>query len=146
METNSQEVRESASLHREQQTCGRCCHRNLEEDHVSRCKKFSNTFMDNKVPKQLCQNPDRRSQLTERVDNQKSTKVPNGARSLPASSSEPQGLMFQGVVLQPQAGPGAPTRSRGSAACPSTRHKALKPKQLVRERYSTAGARSENKT
>lgn len=97
MQTNSREVRESPSSHREQQTCGKCCPRSLEEDHGSRCK-CSNTFMDNKVPKQLCQNPDRRSWLTERVDNQKSTKLPNRARSLPAPSCEPQDLMFQGAA------------------------------------------------
>lgn len=140
---NAQEVRESTSLDREQQTCGTCCHRNLEEDHVSRCKKCSNTFMDSKVPKQLCQNPDRRSQLTKHTDNRKWTKLPNGVRSIPASSSEPQDLMFQGVASTP-IGRAWSTNTQQGQHCLS-KHKA-ESVEIKATRERNVRARSENKT
>lgn len=127
-------------MHKEQQADGRCCHRNLEEDHASRCKKGSNTFIDSKVPKP------RQKVVAHRAYG--CSKINQTAKWSEAHSS----LLLWAPIFavsgfpHPQAEPGAPTRSRGSAACPSTKQEGLESKHLGREAYSTAGARSENKT
>lgn len=117
MKINSQEVREGTSLHREQQTDGTCCHRNVEEDHASRCKKGSTLSW---TAKSL--NPERRSQLTECTDTQKLPKLPNGVRRIPASSSEPQDLLCQAAPSAPTGRAWSPSTQRGQRCL--SKHKA----------------------